>query len=115
MRSLLRSNVVEQDVAGLDRLHRPAGRLLHSRANLTGLCVAELPVCLAIPERHAESSSGFAIAKDDVADLAGLVAYSWMNDVANNSAHIRDSVSAEFLSPGETMRREYSRKRRPSR
>jgi len=59
---LLRPNVVEQDVVPFDRLHRSAGCLLYLGTNLTGLCVTELPGCLAFPERHAESLPSFAVA-----------------------------------------------------
>jgi hypothetical protein len=89
---LLRPNVVEQDVVPFDRLHRSAGCLLYLGTNLTGLCVTELPGCLALPERHAESLPSFAVAQNDVTDIPGLAAYPWMDHVAHDSPHISDSV-----------------------
>jgi hypothetical protein len=93
---LLRPNVVEQDVVPFDRLHRSAGCLLYLGTKLTGLCVTELPGCLALPERHAESLPSFAVAENDVTDIPGLAAYPWMDDVAHDSPHISDSVGCRL-------------------
>jgi hypothetical protein len=89
---LLWPDVEEKDVVSFDRLHGSAGLLLHAGTNLSGLCVAPLSCSLAFPERDSERFPGLAVGENDVADVAGLVAYAWMHDVASNSRHISDSI-----------------------
>src|SRR5262245_49399626 len=86
------SSIEKQNVVLLDCAHRSARRLLDSGADLARDCVARFPRLAVCPERDPERPARFPISEHDVADVARLIAYAGMNDLAHDGRDILDSI-----------------------
>jgi hypothetical protein len=93
---LLWSDVKEEDLVFLNRLHRPTGGLFDARTNLPCLLITSFSVSLALPERDSERLPGLGVAENHVSDVTRLVANAWMNDVANNAGDIGDALGCRL-------------------
>ena len=89
---LLLAEVEEHDIVSFNRLHRPASLALEPRTDTACLGIAQLPGCLSLPKRYPDRSPCFSIGENDVTTVTGRAASARMNDVADSSGHIRNSV-----------------------